>query len=142
MPEQKTKPTEQTVESFLKDLPDKKVATDCRRIIDIMQRVTGIEPRMWGNIIGFGKYHYRYESGHEGFSCLTGLSPRKQNISLYVMLGLLDDPGLLNNLGKHKAGKGCLYIKSLDEVNVEVLEKIIRRNVELLKKKYPDQTPK
>jgi hypothetical protein len=139
MPEQKTKPTEQTVDSFLRGLPDPKVAEDCRKIIGIMKRVTGLEPKMWGNIIGFGKYHYKYESGHEGFSCLTGLSPRKQNISLYVMLGLIEDDAILENLGKYKAGKGCLYIKSMDEINVEVLEKIVRTSVEKLKKKYPEK---
>jgi hypothetical protein len=138
MAEQKTKPTQQSVQDFLDKIDNEQVRDDCYTLIKLMKKVTGSEPKMWGpSIIGFGKYHYKYDSGHEGDSCLTGFSPRKQNISLYVMLGILDHQDLLKELGKHKAAKGCLYIKKLDDVNMSVLEKLVKRSVDTLKKKYP-----
>lgn len=103
-----------------------------------MKKVTGSNPRMWGpSIVGFGSYHYKYDSGHEGDSCLTGFSPRTGNISLYVMLSSSDNTDLLNKLGKHKASKGCLYIKKLEDVDTKVLEILIKKGVDYLKKKYP-----
>src|SRR5688572_4966514 len=138
MAEQKTKPTAISVQDFLDQVTDESVRDDCQALINIMKKITGEEPKMWGpSIIGFGKYHYKYDSGHEGDSCLTGFSPRKQNISLYVMLGIMDNEDLLKELGKHKAAKGCLYIKKLDDVNIAVLEKLIKRSVDTLRKKYP-----
>lgn len=96
---------------------------------------------MWGpSIVGFGKYHYKYDSGHEGEICLTGFSPRKRNISLYVLAGFPGQADLLKKIGKHKAGKGCLYIKKLEDVNVSILESLIEQSVDFLKKKYPDRT--
>ena len=140
MAEQKTKPTQQPVQDFLDKIENEQVRDDCYTLIKLMKKVTGLEPKMWGpGIIGFGKYHYKYDSGHEGDSCLTGFSPRKQNISLYVMLGIMDHQDLLKDLGKHKAAKGCLYIKKLDDVNVSVLEKLVKRSVDTLKKKYPSK---
>ena len=140
MAEQKTKPTEQSVESFLSKVTDEKVRDDCSALIKLMKKVTGSAPKMWGpSIVGFGTYHYKYDSGHEGYSCLTGFSPRKQNITLYVMPGSTNQEGLLKKLGKHKAGKGCLYIKKLDDVNASVLENLVEQSVEFLKKKYPDK---
>jgi hypothetical protein len=140
MAEQKTKPTEQSVESFLDKVPDEKVRDDCFALIKLMKKVTGSAPKMWGpGIVGFGKYHYKYESGHEGDACLTGFSPRKQNITLYVMPGATQHADLLKNLGKHKAGKGCLYIKKLEDINAGVLESLVKLSVDSLKKKYPDK---
>ncbi len=137
MSEQKTKPTEVSVESFLETIPDENTRDDCFALVKMMKKITGSNPKMWGaSIIGFGTYHYKYDSGHEGFSCLTGFSPRKQNISLYVMPGFSTHPELLQKLGKHKAGKGCLYIKRLADVNSDVLEKLIKFSVDYLKKKY------
>lgn len=104
-----------------------------------MQKITGEPPVLWGNIVDFGKYHYQYDSGHQGYSCLTGFAPRKQNISLYVMGGMLEEQDLLKKLGKHKAGKGCLYVKKLSDVDVKVLEQIIKKSVDYLKKKYPNK---
>lgn len=136
MASQKTTPNEQSVESFL----DKKVASetvrdDCYTLIKMMKKITKSEPKMWGStIIGFGKYHYKYESGHEGYSCLTGFSPRKPAITVYAM-GY--NPDLLKKLGKHKASKGCLYIKKLEDVDVKILERLIRESVESVKEKYP-----
>jgi hypothetical protein len=138
MAEQKTKSTEESVENFIEKIPDKQVREDCNTLIKLMKRITGSEPKMWGsNIVGFGKYHYKYESGHEGDSCLTGFSPRKQNITLYAMPGFTTNNDFLKKLGKHKAGKGCLYIKKLEDVNQDVLEKIITHSVDALKTMYP-----
>lgn len=138
MAEPKTKPTQQSVQDFLDKIENEQVRDDCYTLIKLMKKATGSEPKMWGpSIVGFGKYHYKYDSGHEGDSCLTGFSPRKQNISLYVMPGIMDNQDLLKDLGKHKAAKGCLYIKKLDDVNMNVLEKLVKRSVETLKKKYP-----
>jgi hypothetical protein len=137
MAEQKTKPTEQSVESFLNEIPDEKVRADCFAIARLMRKATGSAPKMWGPaIVGFGQYHYKYDSGHEGDSCLTGFSPRKQNITLYVM-GFTRYPDLLEKLGRHKAGKGCLYIKKLEDVDAKVLESLVRQSVDYLKKEYP-----
>lgn len=137
MAEQKTKPTEQSVKSFLDTIADESVRDDCASLIKLMKKVTGAKPKMWGaSIVGFGQYHYKYESGHEGDSCLTGFSPRKQNISVYVMPGFTGQTDLLNKLGKHKAGKGCLYIKRLADVDVKVLEKMIDHSVKHLRDKY------
>ncbi|WP_106527098.1 DUF1801 domain-containing protein [Chitinophaga niastensis] len=140
MAEQKTKPTEQSVESFLKNVTDEKVREDCFALIGLMQKVTGATPKMWGSgIIAFGKYHYKYDSGHEGDTCLTGFSPRKQHIVLYIMSDLSSYTALLEKLGKYKAGKGCLYIKKLADVDRNVLESLITQSVDSLKKKYPDK---
>lgn len=138
MAEQKTKPTQQSVESFLDKVADEKVRDDCHLLIKMMKKITGAAPAMWGpSIIGFGKYHYKYESGHEGEACLTGFSPRKPNITVYVMPGFTRHGDLLKKLGKHKAGKGCLYIKRLEDVNISVLESLIEHSVSYLKTKYP-----
>src|SRR6478735_7199454 len=100
MAEQKTKPTSQTVESFLDKVESEQVRDDCAVLIKMMKKVTGSPAKMWGpSIIGFGQYHYKYESGHEGYSCLAGFSPRKQNIALYVM-AFDNRQALLNKLGK------------------------------------------
>ena len=140
MAEQKTKPTEQSVENFLNKVPDESVRDDCFAIMKLMKRITGSSPKMWGpNIIGYGKYHYQYDSGHEGDSCLTGFSPRKPNITLYVMPGFAQHADLLKKLGKHKAGKCCLYIRKLEDVDTSVLENLIMKSVDFLKKKYPEK---
>ena len=140
MADQKTKPTEQSVESFLDKVPDEKVRDDCYTLVKIMKKITGSSPKMWGpSIIGFGKYHYKYESGHEGNSCLAAFSPRKPNIVVYVMPGVASNPDLLKKLGKHKASKGCLYIKKLEDVNITVLESLIKNSVASVKKMYPDK---
>jgi Domain of unknown function (DU1801) len=138
MAEQKTKPTQASVATFIDDVQDEKVRDDCRALIKIMKKVTGAAPTLWGgSIVGFGKYHYKYESGHEGPSCLTGFSPRKQNITLYIMPGFTEHPELLAKLGKFKAGKGCLYIKRLQDIDTSVLEKLVHFSVDFLNKKYP-----
>ncbi len=131
MTELKTKETKASVKQFLNKVADDKRRRDCVALVKIMKRVTRQPPKMWGSsIIGFGSYHYKYASGHEGDTCLTGFSPRKDALSLYLMLGELERLApLLKKLGKHKTGKGCLYIKTLDDVDLKVLEEIIKKSV-------------
>jgi hypothetical protein len=131
MPEPKTKPTEVSVESFLSAVADEQRRADAWQMLEIMQEVTGLPPRMWGpTMVGFGEYHYRYASGHEGDTFLTGFSPRKDALTLYFMAGLQERFGEeLKKLGKARASKGCLYIKKLADVDLAVLRKMIRANV-------------
>jgi hypothetical protein len=138
MAEQKTKPTEQSVERFLENnATDSGVQKDCLILIGLMTKITGMAPKMWGTtIIGFGQYHYKYASGHEGDICIAGFSPRKQNLSLYVLAGFPGQDELLKKLGKHKAGVGCLYIKKLEDVDLAVLELLIIKSVAYLKNKF------
>jgi len=124
--ENKTKPTEQEVDNFLKQVEPAQKQQDCLQILAMMKKATGSEPKMWGDsMIGFGQYHYKYASGREGDWFLTGFSPRKQNISLYIMAGFKQYGELMSKLGKYKTGKSCLYINKLADVDVEVLENLI-----------------
>lgn len=137
MAEQKTKPTEKSVDDFLDTIPDEKVRADCHVLTRLMKKVTGHAPKMWGPaIIGFDQYHYKYESGREGDICLVGFSPRKQNLTLYVLAGFPGQDELLQKLGKHKTGKGCLYIKRLEDVDMKVLESMMRQSVDFMRKKH------
>jgi len=139
MAEPKTIPTKQSVAAYLDQIKDQQVREDCLSLSNLMKTLTGSQPQMWGpNIVGFGKYHYKYPSGHEGEICLIGFSPRKENISLYVLAGFIGQAELLDTLGKHKAGKGCLYIKKLKDINMNVLESLIKQSIDFLRKKYPD----
>jgi hypothetical protein len=125
MAENKTKPTKSSVTAFLNKIQDKQVRDDCFVILEMMQKITKCEPVMWGSaIVGFGIYHYVYESGREGDMVLIGFSPRKQNITIYLMGGLSVVEDELLKLGKYKTGGGCLYIKSLSDVNGTVLKKV------------------
>jgi len=136
MAENKTKPTKSSVTAFLNKIKDKQLLDDCIAICDMMQKISKCEPVMWGSaIIGFGTYHYVYESGREGDSILIGFSPRKQNISIYMMCSLDAVKDELLKLGKYKTGKGCLYIKSLSDVNVSVLKKVFAKGFKEAKRK-------
>ncbi len=127
MAELKTKKNDESVTVFLSKLEDEQKRKDCSAIVEMMQKATGFPPKMWGtSIIGFGSYHYKYESGHEGDMCIIGFSPRKQNIALYVGAGNEKIQQLLPGLGKHKTGKGCLYVNKLSDVSVDVLKNIIK----------------
>jgi len=131
MAELKTKPTDQSVEDFLQAVPDERRRGDSLAIVEMMARVTSEQPKMWGSsIVGFGVRHYRYESGREGDWFLTGFSPRKQNLTLYLTQGFDRYGDLLKRLGKHKTGKGCLYINNLDDVDSGVLEELVARSVQ------------
>ncbi len=129
MAEMKTKQTEASVEDFLNLIEDNQKREDCFEIVKMMKQVTKKEPKMWGpSIIGFGSYHYKYESGREGDSLQIGFSPRKQNITLYILLGANHENPLLQKLGKHSTGKGCLYIKRLADVDKKVLQELIKES--------------
>ena len=129
MAELKTKPTNVSVEKFLNDIPDPVKREDCKTVAALMTEITGHKPKMWGpSIVGFGTYHYKYASGQEGDWPVVGFSPRKQNLTLYVM-GSLDEDELLKKLGKHKTAKSCLYIKRLSDVHLPTLKKLIRLSV-------------
>ena len=128
MAENKTKPTKGSVTAFLNKIQDQQLRDDCFAILEMMHKVSNSEPVMWGSaIIGFGIYHYVYESGREGDTIVIGFSPRKQNISIYLMGGLTAVEDELPKLGKHKTGGGCLYIKSLSDVNTTVLKKVLAK---------------
>lgn len=135
MAELKTKPNAQSVAKFLSNITDKQRRQDCLTVLEMMKRATKAVPQMWGSsIVGFGRYHYVYASGREGEWFLTGFSPRKQNLTLYVMGGLTPHRALLQKLGKYKTGKGCLYINALDDVDLPTLRKLIVAGVKHARK--------
>jgi hypothetical protein len=131
MAEMKTKVNDASVEEFLSNVEDEQKRKDCFEIVKIMRQVTRKEPKMWGPaIIGFGSYHYKYESGREGDMPQIAFSPRKQNLTLYVGLGNNSDEPLLKKLGKYTTGKGCLYIKKLTDVDRNILQELIAESFE------------
>jgi hypothetical protein len=128
MAENKTKPTVASVTAFLNKIQETQKRSDCFAILKMMQNVSRKEPVMWGSsIIGFGTFHYVYESGREGDTVVIGFSPRKQNISIYMMCSLDKVRDELLKLGKYKTGKGCLYINTLSDVNTAVLQKLLTK---------------
>jgi hypothetical protein len=132
--ELKTKVNDASVTKFLNSVPDEQKRKDCFEIMKIMKQVTREEPKMWGSsIVGFGSYHYRGRSGREGDWMLTGFSPRKQNLTLYIMGGFDKQAGLLKNLGKFTTRVGCLYIKKLDDVDKKVLKELVTASVKKMK---------
>jgi hypothetical protein len=138
MAENKTKQTKASVDKFIDAIKDESIQSDCYKIIKIMKSVTKEEPKMWGpSIIGFGSYHYKYASGREGDMCIAGFSPRKQNLTIYLMPGFGTQQDHLKKLGKYKTSKVCLYIKSLNDIDVKVLKEMISHSVKEMKKLYP-----
>jgi hypothetical protein len=130
MAEPKTKQGDADVTGFVTSIADEGQRTDAAVLIELMQRVTGSPPAMWGtSMVGFGSYHYRYASGREGDWFLVGFAPRKQSLTVYVMDGFAEYDALLERLGKHSTGKSCLYIKRLDDVDMRVLEELLRKSV-------------
>ena len=126
MAENKTKATDASVEGYLSAIEDEARRGDCEALARLMTKATKQKPRMWGaSIVGFGSYHYKYESGREGDSCLTGFSSRKGDISVYRVASFPGQAELLSKLGKHKLGKGCLYVRKLSDVDLNVLERLI-----------------
>lgn len=133
----KTIPTSESVTDFLNAVANDQKRADSYALLDLMKKITGEPPVMWGpSIVGFGQYHYKYDSGREGEMLLTGFSPRKQNLTLYIMAGFHRYKSLLKKLGKHSTGKSCLYIKKLADINMEVLTDIITLSYEYYNKKY------
>ena len=130
MSDNKTKPTKISVAAFIGKLTDKDRRTDAKTLVNMMQKATGEKPKMWGpSIVGFGSYHYKYESGREGDMPLIAFSPRKAATVLYNMTGFSDSEALRAKLGKHTTGKGCLYIKKLADVDQQVLEAMAVKSV-------------
>lgn len=130
MAELKTKPTNASVKKFLNSVTDKTRREDCFAVLEMMQDITKEEPAMWGSsIVGFGRYHYNYESGREGEWMITGFSPRKADLTLYIMAGFEIAPDLMKRLGKYKTGKSCLYVKKLADVDHKVLKELIQKSV-------------
>jgi hypothetical protein len=130
MAELKTRKTSASVAAFIAGIKDERQRQDARALVAMMRDVTGKKPAMWGtSIVGFGAYHYKYASGREGDWPLTGFSPRKQNLTVYCMSGFAGQRDLLTKLGKHKTGVGCLYFKSLDDVDTTTLRRLISASV-------------
>ena len=130
MAETKTKATKVSFTSFLAGVDGDERRKDCKALAKLMKQATGEPPVMWGpSIVGFGSYHYKYDSGHEGDSCVVGFSPRKTDLTLYLSSELPGREALLTKLGKHKSGRACLYVKRLADVDLAVLEELIRRSV-------------
>ncbi len=137
MSSMKTRPTNASVQDFLASIPDDVRREECLRVVEIMRRATGAEPKLWGKgMVGFGSYHYRYDSGREGDWFLTGFSPRKDNLTLYIMAGFDRYEALLDKLGKHKTGKSCLYVKRLADVDDTVLQELVTESVQRMKRTY------
>lgn len=135
MAELKTKKNDASVEKFLNSVKDEKKRQDSFTILKLMKQITKAEPKMWGtSIIGFGSYHYKYASGREGDWFVAGFSPRKQNLTLYIMSGFSKYPELLKKLGKFKTGKACLYINKIEDIDIKILKELIKQSVAYLKK--------
>ncbi len=134
----KTIETAENVLDFLNRVTDESKRNDCLEIVEIMKEQTGFEPKMWGpGIVGFGSYHYSYESGREGDAPLVAFSPRKAEISLYLASGFEQRDSLLKEFGKHKSAKACIYIKRIADIDVQVLRKLVSLSVAHVKNLYP-----
>lgn len=142
--ELKTKVNDASVNAFIAAIDHPVRRADAGQLIDLYAEVTGMEPRMWGpSIIGYGQYHYKYDSGHEGDMCRAGFSPRKANLSIYLMCGYCDDDygarmaALRARLGKHKMAKSCLYVNKLADVDMAVLKEMVATDLSWMDAKYP-----
>ncbi len=134
----KTVATNGNINTFLASVGNEKRVADCRVVMDLMAAVTKTKPKLWGNsIIGYGEYHYRYDTGREGDMPRVALSPRKQNLVLYVMPGFSELQDLASKLGKHKVGKSCLYVNKLEDIHLPTLKKMIAKSWSIMNKRYP-----
>lgn len=137
MAENKTQATRASVTEFVNGIGDTQKRADCKAIAAMMRKATGRQPKMWGSsIVGYGNYHYKYESGREGDFFLCGWSPRARNISVYIMPGFSGFDALMKKLGKYKTGKSCLYINRLDDVDRDVLRRLIEESVAEMRRRY------
>jgi Domain of unknown function (DU1801) len=131
----KTVETKNSVTDFINSVPDEKKKTDCFTLIEIMKEQSGFEPKLWGpSIVGFGSYHYIYESGREGDAPLVAFSPRKAEISLYLASNFENREELLQKFGKHKSAKACIYVKKLEDIDLAVLKKMITLSIKQVKR--------
>ena len=141
MYERKTKENDSSVIEFIETVESLKKKEDAYKLLDIFTETTGYTAKMWGpSIIGFGSYHYKYASGHEGDAPLVGFSPRKAKISLYFATGDPEREALLTDFGKHTKGKACVYINKLADVDVEVMKTMIKQSIKFLRDTYPEET--
>lgn len=141
MYEIKTRETDQDVRQFIEKIDNQKKRSDAIKLLEIFSETTGLPAKMWGSsMIGFGSYHYRYASGHEGDAMITGFSPRKANFSLYLSTSQEDRMSFLARLGKHRAGKGCVYINQLADINENVLRQMILCNLDYIRTMYQQNT--
>lgn len=137
MSELKTRPTRASVIKYLKSVENEKRRADCQVVVKMMRELTGETPRLWGDsLIGFGSYHYKYTSGQEGDWPLTAVSPRKQNLVVYIMPGFERWPGLMKRLGKYRTGRSCLYINKLEDIHLPTLRRLIDYSVRRMRKVY------
>lgn len=137
MVENKTKPTDASVEAYIAAIAEEPRRCDCQILVRIMSEVTKQPPQMWGSsIVGFGSYHYRYESGREGDMCITGFASRKRNISIYLLASGAKQDQLLKKLGKHKMGKACLYVTRLADIDTTVLQQLVAESVAEVRRRY------
>jgi len=137
MADNKTQPTDADPEEFLNRIQDETKRRDCFRILNLMKQITRKKPVMWGpSIIGFGQYHYRYASGREGDFFVTGFSPRRHNLTIYIMPGFARYPALMKKLGKYKTGSSCLYVRTLEDVDMATLKELITQSVAHMAKAY------
>ena len=139
MYELKTKENDASVIDFIEQVENSRRRADAYTLLDFYSKQTGLPAKMWGSsIIGFGSYHYKYPTGHEGDAMLVGFSPRKAAISLYLAPYLVESEKLLDDFGKYKLGKGCVYINKVADIDLDVLAKLIEKSIKFLTKQYPD----
>lgn len=137
MAENKTKATRSSVAAYIGNIPDEERRADCKKLVNLMKGITGQPATMWGpGIVGFGSYHYKYESGREGDMCVTGFASRKPNISIYLIAGGASQKKLLASLGMHKVSKACLYVRRLSDVDTAVLEQLIVGSIAEVRRRY------
>jgi hypothetical protein len=138
MAKNKTSETDSSVTAYINAIPDEKRRKDCSDLIELIKKQIKFEPKMWGTaIVGFGSYHYKYDSGHEGDAPLVGFASRANAIALYLSLNEDQREDLLKKFGKHKTGKGCIHIQKLSDIDTKVLGEMVTRSAENLKQKYP-----
>lgn len=137
----KTQATTASVDAFIDKQPKEEARDDCRTLMKLMHELTGAEPYMYGpTIVGYGTYHYKYASGHEGDAPLAAFSPRKPELVIYAMGSIFEqEPELLKKLGKYKATKGCLYVKRLEDIDMKVLKSIVKKSIAQVRKTYPQK---
>lgn len=137
MAENKTQPTDADPRAFIAGIEDERKRADCEVLLEMMERVTGEPPVMWGDsMVGFGQYHYKYNSGREGDYFLTGFSPRKQNLTIYIMPGFKQYEDELSRIGKHKNSVSCLYLKRLSDIDLDVFEPMVADSVKRMREIY------
>lgn len=137
MAELKTKKNDNDIVEFLNGIDNEERRKDCFKLLELFEKWTDETPKMWGqSIVGFGSYHYKYDSGREGDWFLTGFSPRKHNLTIYITAGFKEYDQIMNELGKYKIGSSCLYVKSLSEIDTDKLKKLVEKSVANMKERY------